>query len=527
MASAIGDRQMLPVQRKRTSMGNESRVRPVTLDPRLPVVVGVGQLLRHPEPADVPSLSEPVDMMAEAVRLAAADTGAGDALLRRADSVRTVDILSWRYANPAQLLADRLGLAPRQTVRAVTGGNTPQALVNDSAAAIQRGDLDVVVIAGAEAIYTRLLARKTKDWLQWTHQPEDTPAPEVVGDGRPGTNDIEQARSIVMPTQVYPLFENGLRAKAGESIDEHQRRVSELWSRFSEVGARNPYAWAPDFKTPEEIRTTTVDNRMIGFPYPKLMNSNIQTDQAAALILCSVEAARAAGVPEDRWVFVHSGADAHDHWWISERDDFTTSPALRACGRSALDLAGVGIDDLAHVDLYSCFPSAVQIAAAELGLPTDDPSRPLTVTGGLCFAGGPGNNYVTHSIASMVDVLRVDPGSFGLCTALGWYVTKHSTGVYSTTPPPAFQAAHPQAEVDASPRRQVVAEHEGPVEIEAYTVMHERDGMPVLGILSTLLANGRRAWGNVFETGLLKAMCEEEFCGRPARLLADGTVVMP
>ncbi|MDQ1446438.1 MAG: acetyl-CoA C-acetyltransferase, partial [Acidimicrobiaceae bacterium] len=249
----------------------------MTLDPRLPVLVGVGQLLRHPEPDEVPSLAEPADMMADAVRLAAADAGpGGSSLVAKADSVRVVDLLSWRYTNPAALVAERVGASPRQTLRTTTGGNTPQALVNDTAAAIQRGDLDVAVIAGAEAVYTRLLARKTKDWLQWTPQDEDATgaAPDVFGDDRAGTNDVEMARSIVMPTQVYPMFENALRAAAGESIDEHQRRVSELWSRFSAVAARNPYAWSQEFRTPEEIRTLTPDNRMIGFPYPKYMNSN-------------------------------------------------------------------------------------------------------------------------------------------------------------------------------------------------------------------------------------------------------------
>lgn len=498
----------------------------MTLDPRLPVVVGVGQLLRHPEPEDVPSLSEPADMMVEALRQAAADSGAGDPLLAKADSVRVVELLSWRYANPAALVAERVGASPRQTVRSTTGGNTPQALVNDTAAAIQRGELDVALIAGAEAIYTRLLARKTKDWLQWTQQGEDdAPAPDVFGDDKAGTNDIELARSIVLPSQVYPMFENALRAKAGESIDEHQRKVSEMWSGFSAVAARNPYAWSSEYRSPEEIRTVTPDNRMIGFPYPKYMNSNIQTDQAAALVMCSVAAAQAAGVPEDKWVFVHSGADACDHWWISERDDLTSSPGIRLCGEAAFELAGVGADDIAHVDLYSCFPSAVQIAAAELGFGLD---RELTVTGGLAFAGGPGNNYATHSIASMVDVLRADAGSFGLCTALGWYVTKHALGVYSTTPPSAgsFRHARPQSTVDALPRRPYVAEHEGEVAIEAYTVMHERDGSPVLGIVACRLPDeaGTRAWGNVNETGALKAMCEEEFCGRSAYLRPDGSL---
>ncbi|MBV9933565.1 MAG: hypothetical protein JO367_04620, partial [Actinobacteria bacterium] len=391
------------------------------MDPRSPVIVGVGQSLRRLDNAE--GAAEPVAMMAEVLRLAADDSGAGDTLLKRADSVRIVELLSWPYVNPALLVADLVGASPRQTVKTTTGGNSPQLLVNDTAAAIQRGELDVALIAGAEAVYTRLLTRKQKVHLEWTNQDPATTVPELVGLEKPGTNDVEMAASLVMPTQVYPILENALRHANGETVDEHQRRVSELWERFSAVAAQNPYAWSPEAKTAEQIRTVSPDNRMIGFPYPKLMNANIQTDQAAGLIMCSVQAARDAGVPEDRWVFVHSGADAHDHYWVSERDNLHSSPAIAAAGRAAFGLAGIGADDLAHVDLYSCFPVAVQVGAAALGLGLD---RPLTVTGGLGFAGGPGNNYVTHSIAAMADRLRGDPGSYGLVTALGWYITKHA-----------------------------------------------------------------------------------------------------
>jgi acetyl-CoA C-acetyltransferase len=239
--------------------------------------------------------------------------------------------------------------------------------------------------------------------------------------------------------------------------------------------------------------------------------------------LCSVQAARDAGVPEDRWVFVHSGADAHDHYWVSARHDLHSSPAIAACGRAALVLAGIGADDLAHVDLYSCFPSAVQIGAAELGLGLDEPDRPLTVTGGLSFAGGPGNNYVTHSIAAMVDTLRADPGSFGLCTALGWYITKHAVGIYSTEPPPSgFRWDHPQDKVDALPRREAIADYEGAASVESYTVMHERDGEPAMAIVACLLPDGRRTWANTNEPGLMKAMTLEEFVGRPVTVKTGG-----
>src|SRR5947209_11392409 len=476
----------------------------MALDPRTPVVVGVAQPLRRP--ADPAAAAAPVDMMADALRLAADDSGGGHSLIGRADSVRVPALLSWRYSDPGALVAERLGVSPRWTVVTTTGGNSPQMLLNDTALAIQGGDVDIALMVGAEAMYTRLRARKVKAWLDREPQPDALPS-QVLGDGRPGVSDAEMARSIVLPIQVYPVFENALRAAAGEALEDHQRKIASLWARFSEVAAANPHAWSREARTADDIATVTADNRWIGFPYTKAMNANLDTDQSAAVIMCSLEAARAAGVPDDKWVFPWSGADAHDHWFVSERENLHSSPAIRLAGRAALELAGIGIDDVAHVDLYSCFPSAVQIGAAELGLGLDEPDRPLTVTGGLSFAGGPGNNYVTHSIAAMVDVLRADPGSFGVCTALGWYITKHAVGVYSTEPPPnGFRHDRPQDQVDVLPRRDPVGDYDGPTTIDSYTVMHERDGEPAIAIVACLLPDGRTTRAHAHEPGLLTSM---------------------
>src|SRR6185503_6856037 len=225
------------------------------------------------------------------------------------------------------------------------------------------------------------------------------------------------------PIEYYPMFENALRAARGESIAAHGERISELWARFSAVAADNPHAWIRKAHGALEIRTPSAQNRMVSFPYPKLMNSNSRVDQAGALLLCSYATARAAGVPVERMVFPWAGTDAHDHYYVSNRDELCSSPAIRIAGRRALELAETEVDALDHVDVYSCFPVAVQVAAAELGLSLD---RPLTVTGGLTFGGGPLNSYVLQSIARMVEVLRADPGSRGLITGNGGYLTKHA-----------------------------------------------------------------------------------------------------
>jgi acetyl-CoA C-acetyltransferase len=326
----------------------------------------------------------------------------------------------------------------------------------------------------------------------------------------------------MLPVQVYPLFEQAHRIALGRGLDEHLVAVSELWSGFSEVAAKNPHAWIQQRFSPEEIRTPSADNRMIGFPYTKLMNSNNAVEQGAGLILCSAERAEALGVARDRWVFPYSGTDAHDTYTVSARDELGRSPAMRIAGRTALELAGAGVDDLAHVDLYSCFPSAVEIAAHELGLGTE---RALTVTGGLSFAGGPWNNYVMHSIATMAGLLRSEPGSLGLISANGGFITKHAFGVYGTEPPAtSFRHAEPQAEVDALPSRELCEEPDGEVSVEAWTVMHDRDGAPETGIVVGLLDDGRRAWGVTTDADLVTTMVTEDLAGRRAGIRPDGAV---
>jgi len=490
------------------------------IDPRTPVLVGVGQVSNRVDRGE--PVLEPIELMAEALRRAEADTGAGG-VLAGADAVRVICVLSWRYRNPGLAVAELLGAKPRETALTVVGGNYVQTVVNRTALDIQEGRNDLVLLTGAEAWRSRSAARSPEGGLHWTVQDESTPAPVVIGEDTPLSHEAEVARGILMPTQVYPMFDVALRAAEGWGIDEHRHRIATLWSRFSEVAETNPHAWIQRRFSPEELATPGPDNRMIGFPYTKLLNSNNAVEQGAGLILCSAERAEALGIPRDRWVFPHAGADGHDHWFVSNRQDLHSSPAIRIAGRTALELAGVGVDDLAHVDLYSCFPSAVEIAARELGLGED---RPLTVTGGLSFAGGPWNNYVMHAIATMAGLLREDPGSRGLCTANGGYLTKHAFGVYSTEPPPAgrFRHAEPQAEIDALPRRSPAPDHVGAVEIESYVVMHDRSGEPETALVAALTPEGRRVWGSTSDPATMRAMCTEEFVGRRATLDPDGRV---
>ncbi|HTO58927.1 MAG TPA: acetyl-CoA acetyltransferase [Pseudomonadales bacterium] len=481
----------------------------------VPVLVGISQLEQRV--ADPAKAKEPLELMIDAVRAAAADAGS-NALLQHATSMRVIRGI-WPYKNPARIVAQAIGIPNAETVLTPYGGNFVQSTMNQSALDIQAGKHAVIVLTGAECGYTQARARKQNVELKWQEAP-GTPD-RLIGEDKNMRHDAEKAVGLGQPIQLYPMFENALRHARGESLPAHLTRISELWSRFSEVASHNPHAWIHEHVSAKEIRTPSDSNRPVSFPYPKLMNSNNNVDQAAALILCSVAAAKRFGIPEERWIYPWAGTDAHDHYYVSNRDNLYTSPAIRFAGNRCLELAGVSIADIDHVDLYSCFPVAVQVAAKELGL---DEKRPLTVTGGLTFGGGPLNNYVMHSIARMAEVLRGDRDAKGLVTANGGYLTKHAFGVYAAEPPPrAYRHEDLQEKVDREPWREVDLAHRGAVDIESYTVMYGADG-PSIGHVVCRTPAGHRAWANTQDRDVMNAMTREEFCGRRATLDGAGGI---
>ena len=498
----------------------------MTIDPRTPVIVAVGQSeQRFANPFD--SL-EPIDLLAEAVH----DAGKHKSikhLTAKADTICVIDMMSWDYADPAKSLARRIHADPRRTIATSTGGNSPQMMLNHLAREIQSGVTEVAILGGVECVNTRWRARKIDPpvVLDWSTD-ADPPCPNVMGDPRPGTSDYENAHAAFAPTSVYPLFETAIRHASGRSIEEHRREVGALWEHFASQAAKNPRAWSKTAYSADEITLTSPTNRMVVFPYTKLMCANIDVDQAAAIVMCSYGAATEAGVPSDEMVFPWSGAEANDHYFFTERWSLADSPAIATAVSTALAAAEIGMDDISQMDLYSCFPSAVQLAMRALKLkgPKSD-SRPLTLTGGLGFAGGPGNAYVVRSIAAMVDACRETPGSVGLVTALGWYATKHAAGIYSTTPPSTSNGAaafvektETQPLVDSLPSREPAGAYTGAAKIEATAVVMERDGSPSQGIISALCPDGRRVLLNTSDKQVLTSMTEEAWEGREIQVVA-------
>jgi acetyl-CoA C-acetyltransferase len=472
-----------------------------------------------------PDLLGVVDLAVEAARRAGAD--AGGRLLERVEVVASVASFALRHPDPGRLVADRLGLSGVRTLQTWVGGNMPQFMLNELGAEIAAGRLDVALIFGVENLHSRKKGEGAA-----VAEPDSTggePAP-MVGDNRPGWTADEAAHQAAAPRAIYPLFEAALRAAAGRGLEEHRQVVSELWARFAAVSGTRQAAWSQKAWSPEEIATPGPDNRMVIYPYTKRMCANMFTDQAGAMLLCSPEAARAAGVPEERLVYLHAGADGADSQFFTGRWSLAEFPGLRVTAADSLAGAGVDVDDIARFDLYACFPSAVQAAMNELGLAgsAGGDERPLTLTGGLSFFGGPGNNFVTHSVAAMVDACRADPGSLGMVTGVGYFLTKHSAGVYSTRPPArGFVRVDPaatRARIDAAPTREPAGPYAGPATVEATTVHYSREGDPAIAVFSTLTPDGRRALANSTDPSTLTSMVSEEWAGRPVELVTDGTV---
>ena len=507
---------------------------------RIPILVGSGQITqREPDPARA---MHATDLTAAAAKKAAADAQGGDKLLQALDTIvvlRSFSDTSWRFkspfggpTNPPKSIANRIGNnSAKRLIYTHPGGNMPQWSVNRLFEMVTRGEVGAAMICGGEALGTQKAAERAKLKLDWNEDAGCGWATEGAqkaggsyadwGVAKRGWNDVEDRHRMAGAIFAYPLFENAIRASLKRTVPQHLAATGKLFAHFAAVAKSNPLADRRQGFTAEQIATVSADNPYIGFPYTKLMNSNAFIDQAAAIILTSVAKARELGIPESRWVYLHGCADAHDHWYISDRHNFHSSPAMRIVARETFEMAGMKLADVDKLDLYSCFPSAVQIACKEMGIAENDP-RGLTVTGGLPYFGGPGNNYVTHSIAQMMDEVRAKPGSKGLVTANGNYVTKQSAGIYSTTPATKpFKPKDPviyQATIDNDKGPDVAEAANGRATVETYTVMHDRKG-PSYAILFGRLDDGRRFIANTpDDANLLDDMVTRDMIGQAGRV---------
>ncbi|MGH9078894.1 MAG: acetyl-CoA acetyltransferase [Acidimicrobiales bacterium] len=483
---------------------------------RLPVVIASGQAVEREE------LVTATDLMERASEAAFADAPGMRGSVER---VSVVNILSRSSSAPATELAQRLGVAGAVCEVSTVGGNTPQWLVSRAAEDIARGNLSATLIAGAEAIRSSRARRAQGAAPDHPSSPApELPADRVIGDDWPAVGPAESAIGLMAPVQIYPLFESVLAARAGRDAAAQRCVIGTLFAPFTEVAAGNPYAWFRQVRTAEAIATPTPDNRIVAEPYTKRMTAFLGSDQGAALIVCSFAAAVRAGVG-DRAVFIWAGAEATDVRFPAARPDPGRSPAIAAAGSALFDAVSraagggtaVGIDDIEVLDIYSCFPSAVELAIDALGIAPDDRRR-LTSTGGLPYFGGPGNNYTTHGIAAVTDILRQGrgapddaPAKFGMATGLGWFVTKHALGVYGSAPPPSgYQhgdTTTAQARIDAS-AVETALEVDTPTlaRVVAATVLRDNEGVATSAPLVVRLPDGRHMALNQADDEVLGAM---------------------
>ncbi len=486
-----------------------------SLDPRTPVLVGVGQVTQRVDQLE--DAREPLELMALAMERAAEDAGSPE-LLSRADSVRVPQGL-WKYQNPARALGERFGASGFETVSAAIAGTSIQSMLNDAALQILGGAHDVVVIVGAEAEHSKRRAKRGGTVFE--HSTVSGGEPDRVF-GATAHGDWSQnpdvKAGITSPARTFALFESAIRHHRGESVEEHRIRISELWASLAAIAAKHPGAWNRQGLDAETIASPTGQNRWISSPYTKFHVSNMVVDQGAALILTSVETARALGIAEDRFVYPLAGTDAVVVRNVSEREHLYEEPAIRIAGQRVYELAGVSPDELGPVDLYSCFPAAVQLGAEGLGLSLD---RPLSVTGGMAFHGGPFNSYVLHSIATMTERLREAPGTSGLVSSVGGFFSKHAFGVYASRPPERpFQFEDVAGQIAGLPGREHDGNVTGDVSIEAYTVAHEQ-GRPERAVVACRTASGSRTWGFSSKPDIMERFVAEELVGQGARIDSD------
>lgn len=487
---------------------------------RAACIIGAAQLTVRPGAGDAP---EPLALWADVARRAAADSGAtADRVLAGLESIDVLYCQSWPYDDPPGRLAEALGVTPARPRYSGIGGTTPHLLLDGAAAAIVRGEMDLGLVVGAEALDTVRRAKKEERRLEWSHRdPQRKPFPFEAP-----FHPAEVAHEVFQAWLTFAVFDIARRAHLGAEPEEHRRRLGRLLAPMTEVAARNPYAWFPARRSPEELIEPSPDNRMVGYPYTKYMVAVMDVDMAAGLVVASEEKADALGVPPERRVYLRGSAYAEDATYVAEHDPMWSSPAMASASAAALDTAGVGIDDVAHLDLYSCFASSVSFACDALGVAPDD-SRALTVTGGLPFAGGPGSGYMLHSAAAMVDVLRADPGSCGLVSGVGMHMTKHAFGVWSSRPPAAEGVARlrtgaieagagPGAGAGTGPDAGIVPitdTYTGPATVAAYSVVHGRDGQPAWGLAVCDLPGGTRAYARMEGDALLAEAIKTEWVG--------------
>lgn len=478
-----------------------------------PCIIGVAQRTYRPDDGDAP---EPLAQWEDACHAAAVDCGAGN-VLAHIDELDVIYSIAWQYEDSAEQLAQKINLKPGRRQISGLSGTSPQVFLQKAALNILEGRLDAAMVVGAEALATKKRARKTNRRLDW---------PQVLKPNAPPYDDpfhpSEIAHNVFAAHLTFALLDSARRAKFGLTLEENRYQQAQMMAKMSLIAAQNPHAWFQQPRTAQDIVTVTPDNPMVSYPFSKYSMAMMDVDMAAAVIITSNRKADELGVPQSKRVYLHSSAFAKAPVPIAERDALWYSPALQAACNKALGSAKITMADVDYLDIYSCFPSSVNFTKDALGIDDAD-SRPLTVTGGLPYFGGPGNNYCTHSVAAMVEKCRSHPQATGLVTGVGMHLTNHVVGIYSARSPIGLKAEHfSTLTVDHNSNRIIDEIATGAAVIAAYTVTHAQGNRSGLAICD--LPNRHRCYARVSATELLDSMEREEWVGRKVFLESNDTV---
>ncbi len=487
----------------------------MSLDPRTPVIVGVGAVTQRVD--DPMEASEPLELMATSLERAAEDAGEL-ALLSEVDSI-WIPRGFWKYSSPGHLLANRFAAARvRQIVSEI--GVLQTTILGQAAAALACGQSEIAMIVGGEArdrdARARRLGLAPPTTIQVEQTPDQTlrPAAELM-------SPFEIELGLVTPATQFAILDNALRAHEGQSLDGHRDEIGQLWSDFSRVASKNPEAWTRTSMTPTEIVSPGESNRMLSFPYTKRLVSQWNVDQAGGLILCTLERARRLGLDEQRFVYPLAVVDSEAMLTFSERRDLHRSPGFEKSFGRALSHVGRSIDEIELLELYSCFPAAIRIQQRELGL---DRKRRVTQTGGMTFGGGPLNNFVLQAWVKMVERMRETSCESGLVTAVSGFLTKQGVSVLGREPSQPFLHDQVSEEVRADQATIEVDPHaQGSARVASYTVIHERDDEQRV-VLVLDLDDGRRTLRVIGDPALAREASSEELCGRRLELGAEAAV---
>jgi acetyl-CoA C-acetyltransferase len=453
---------------------------------------------------------EPLAAWAEAIRATGVDP-------KQIDSLDVIYCQSWQYDDPAGRLAAAVGATPGRLHYTGIGGTTPLHQIAKAAERIAAGEAEVCAIVAGEALASVRAMKKEGRWPDWSFP---DPAPKPMPFEAP-FQPSEVAHGITSAVATFALRDIARRAARGIAPAAYRREQGELFAAMTDVAAHNPHAWFPVKRSPEELVEITADNRMVGYPYTKLMVSIMDVDLAAAVIVTTPEAAARMGISRDRLVWIAGWATGRDPEYVAEHADLARSPGMSSALNGALSVAQTSIGDLDAIDIYSCFPSAVAFALDALGLERRDRLAPFTVTGGLPYAGGAGSGYALGSVAAMADRLVATPGLTGMVTGVGMHLSKHAGVVLRSSPTPYRGGVETPA---IAPARVIAAHHEGRATIAAYTVMHVRDGRASHALVVCDIDENTRCYARATAPELLVSLELEEWVGRTVRLRVDGDI---